>query len=101
MVTEIKSATSPFSTYLAIASFLIGTTLLAIQLCFPNNIDILVMGLCYVVLAFFLNFITLIHLLYQFIINRLKREIIAIRILILLANIPITLLYINIVFQNN
>ncbi len=85
---------------MAITSFGIGTILLLINLCFPDNTDILITGLFYVVLAIFLNGITLIHLLYHFIINRIERETIAIRILILLANIPIAFIYLNIVFQN-
>jgi hypothetical protein len=90
-----------FSTYLAITSFSIGTLLLAIHLCFPNNIEILVTGFFYIILALLVNSITLFHLLYHFIINQFERETIAIRILILLANIPITLIYLNIIFNNN
>jgi hypothetical protein len=90
-----------FSTYLAITSFGIGTLLLAIHLCFPNNIEILVTGFFYVILALLVNSITLFHLAYHFIINRFERETIAIRMLILLANIPITLIYLNIIFNNN
>ena len=93
-------STGKFSTYLALTSFGIGTILLLINLCFPSNTDILITGLFYVVIAIFLNSITLIHLLYHFIINRIERETIAIRILILLANIPIAFIYLNIVFQN-
>lgn len=101
MLTQTQSAPGKFSTYLAITSFGIGTLLLLIHICFPDNIDILIMGFCYVILALILNGITLIHLLYHFIINHFERETIAIRILILLANIPIALLYLNIVLHNN
>ncbi|MCF6130279.1 hypothetical protein L1S35_11395 [Flavobacterium sp. AS60] len=97
----MKTATGKFSTYLAITSFGIGTLLLLIHFSFQDNLEIMITGFFYVLVAILLNGITLIHLLYHFIINRLEREIIAIRMLILLANIPITLLYINIVFHNN
>ena len=90
-----------FSTYLALTSFSIGSLLLAIHLCFPDTIEILVTGFFYVLFALLVNGITLFHLVYHFIINRFEREIIAIRMLILLANIPITLIYLNIVFNNN
>lgn len=100
MVTK-TAAPGKFSTYLALTSFSIGTLLLAIHLCFPNTIEILVTGLFYVLFALLVNGITLLHLLYHFSINRLERETIAIRILILLANIPITIIYLNIVFNNN
>ena len=99
MITQTQSAPGPFSTYLALTSFGIGTFLLIIQLCFPYNFDILITGLCYIVLAIFLNSIMFVHLMYHFIINRLERETIAIRILILLANIPVALLYVNILFH--
>lgn len=98
---QTKSGTGKFSTYLGLTSLGIGTLLLLIHLSFPNNTDIVMTGLCYVVLAIFLNSITLIHLLYHFIVNRFEREIIAIRMLILLANIPITVLYIYIIFHTH
>lgn len=97
----VTKTTGKFSTYLAIASFGIGTLLLVIHLCFADTIEIMVFGFFYVLLAILVNSITLFHLLYHFIINRFERETIAIRILILLANIPITLIYLNIVFNNN
>lgn len=97
---ETKS-TGKFSTYLAITSFVIGTLLLLIHFCFQDNIEIMITGFFYVLAAILLNGITFIHLFYHYIINRLEREIIAIRMLILLANIPIALLYLNIVFHNN
>lgn len=98
-MTQTQSKPGKFSTYLAITSFGIGTLLLTLQLCFPYNIDLLITGLCYIVMAIVLNTITLLHLFYHFIINRIEREMIAIRMLILMANIPITFLYINIVFH--
>lgn len=100
MITRTQPAPGIFSTYLAITSFAIGTFLLIIQLCFPNSLDILVMGLFYLIVAIFLNGITLTHLLYHFIINRFQRETLAIRIMLVLANIPVALLYANIIFHN-
>ena len=90
-----------FSTYLAIGSFTIGTLLLALHKLFPTEDHIVVVGLFYVLFATLLNSIALLNLLYQFITNRLERETIAIRILILIANVPIALLYFFIVIKFN
>jgi membrane-bound ClpP family serine protease len=101
MITQTHPSPGKFSTYLAVTSFGIGTLLLLIHLCFPDNINILIMGLYYVLFAAILNFITLVHLLYHLIINPFERKNIAIRILILLMNIPVTFLYISIVFRKH
>lgn len=100
MKVKNQSSSGKFSTYLAITCFAIGTFLLLLQKCFPYNTDILVAGFIYVIIAVIINGVTLLYLLYHFIINRLERETIAIRILILLANIPIAFLYLTIVFPN-
>lgn len=99
MKTHTKS-TGKFSTYLAITSFGIGTLLLILFLLFPMVLLIYI-GYFYILLAILINGITFLHLFYLFLIHRLRREIIAIRMLILLANIPIALLYLNIVLHNN
>ncbi|WP_293895239.1 hypothetical protein [Flavobacterium sp.] len=98
MITQTKS-TGKFSTYLAITSFGIGTLLLILYLLFPETMLLIYAGYFYVLLAILINGITFLHLFYLFIIYRLKREIIAIRMLILLANIPIALFYLNIVIH--
>ncbi len=93
------TSTGKFSTYLAGVSFVIGSLLLAIHLAFPQNIDILILGFYYVLFAFLFNFTMLLSLFGQLITIPLERENILIRILILLSNIPIALLYLNIVFH--
>ena len=98
MITQTKY-TGKFSTYLAITSFGIGTLLLILYLLFPETLLLIYAGYFYVLLAILINGITFLHLFYLFIIHRVKREIIAIRMLILLANIPIALLYLNIVLH--
>ncbi|SHG59043.1 hypothetical protein SAMN05443549_10543 [Flavobacterium fluvii] len=90
-----------FSTELAITSFAIGTVLLVIQKLAPYNFAILFIGFFYVLFAILVNGIMLISLAYHFIILPKYRDYIAIKILILLANIPITILYILIVFNIN
>ncbi len=90
-----------FSTELAIISFSIGTFLLVLQKMAPDNFNILFIGLLYVLFAILVNGIMFFNLVYHFIILPKHREYIAIKILILLANIPITILYIIIVFNIN
>jgi|SRR6218665_1609133 len=89
-----------FSSYLALVSFLGGTLLLILHLIFPNSIDIVIIGFLYVIMSALLNGIVFINLLYRFAMQPFYRETIGIRILILLANIPVVLLYLNIVLHN-
>lgn len=88
-----------FSTHLAIASFGIGTFLLLFYIIFPRLEALLFVGLAYVAIAFFLNAIVFFHLLYYFITQRNYREYFAVKMLILLANIPISALYVYIIFN--
>lgn len=96
---ETQSTSGKFSTYLAITSFGIGTLLLMLYLLFPETVLLIYAGYFYVLLAILINGITFLHLFYLFIIYRLHREVIAIRMLLLLANIPITVLYLYIVIH--
>ncbi len=88
-----------FSTYLALGSFAIGTLLLVLFKLFPREEYILFIGFFYVLFAILLNSLVLLNLFYQFIIQKTERETIAIRILILLANIPIAIQYFFIVIK--
>ena len=94
-----KSILSEFSTILAFVSFTIGTILLGLQKILPFNIEIIIMGFIYVLFAILVNGIMLVNLIHHFIIFPEQREYIAIQILILLVNIPITYLYIIIAFN--
>lgn len=102
METEIYNKTTPvgFSTYVALISFAIGTLLLAIHMTFPRADIIYIIGYLYVLLAALCNGIVLLNLIYQLIIKPKEREEIVIRMLILLANIPIAALYFFIVITN-
>lgn len=82
-----------FSTQFAVASFVIGTALFASYYIFPNKDGILILGLFYTLFAVFFNIMILINLIFQWLTNILERENIAIKILIVLANIPIALIY--------
>lgn len=56
-----------FSTHMAIGSFAIGTLILLLYKTIPDNFDMLLIGLAYIVIAFVLNSIVFFHLLYYFI----------------------------------
>lgn len=87
-----------FSTLFAMGSFLIGTLLfLSFQL--TKNESLIIIGLCYVLLAILFNSILLLHLLYEFAFKSKKEET-AIKILIVLSNIPIAYLYFTLTLNN-
>lgn len=96
----VELKTTGFSTYLAIGSFSIGTILLMLHLRYFQHIDnILFLGFFYVLFTFLINAIVFLNLAFQFIIKPESREDLAIKMLIMLANIPITIFYIYLVFQ--
>jgi hypothetical protein len=90
-----------FSTYLALISFSIGTLLLVAHLIFLREEGIVILGFFYVLFAILVNTLSLLNLCYLVITEPENRETNAIRILILLSNIPIALLYFYIVVHKN
>jgi hypothetical protein len=104
METQIYSQrenSSLFSTYLAITSFSFGTLILLCYMLFPNKSGILIVGFFYVLFASLFNGIVLLNLLYRFCIYPNDREALAIKMLIMLANIPIAILYFYIAMHQN
>lgn len=85
------------STELAIGCFTIGTILFLLFLMLKDNSTILIFGFLFVVFAIFLNALVLLHLLHSYFILPNQREYIGCKILILLSNIPIALLYYSMV----
>lgn len=85
--------TGELSTWVAIASLAIGTALFAGYKFGMGNDNLAVFGLVYVCVAFLLNLLVLANLAVLFCTQRKYREYIAIKMLIVLANIPATLLY--------
>lgn len=96
---QYHNATGIFSTKLAIGSFLIGTVVLIMYLLFPSK-KIIEIGFIYTLSAAVLNFAMLIYLIYFLITQKNHQEYYTIKILILLSNIPITLVYLKIVIEN-
>lgn len=81
------------STELALGCFAIGTLFFILFLTLQDTSFALIIGFIFIVFATILNGIMLCHLQYHFYILPQQRKYIAQKILILLANIPIALLY--------
>ncbi|NNT71732.1 hypothetical protein HKT18_05820 [Flavobacterium sp. IMCC34852] len=96
-----REKSSRFSTYLALGSFAIGTIILLFYMLFPGLMQLLVIGFFYVLFASLFNGVVLLNLLYQFCIYPKDREVLAIKMLIMLANIPIAILYFFIAMHQN
>lgn len=82
-----------FSTHLALSSFAIGTVLLLTYRFVPQFDSIILIGLGYVALAFVLNSIVFVYLFIYFIRYPIHREYFAVKMLLMLANIPIAVFY--------
>ena len=90
----------PFTTLFAFGSFVIGTIFFLSCLIFPSEI-LLMFGFIYVFGAFCFNLLILINLLYQLVTIRGERLNTFIKILIVLSNIPIALIYLIIIDNLN
>ena len=86
----------PFSTKIAVYSFGIGTLLFLLHFV-TQDAYLYIIGYFYLILAIIINGIILLFLLYKLIIYKNTRQQIFIKILILLANIPIALFYFYII----
>ena len=82
-----------FTTQMALLSFAIGSILFGLYFVIPKNVDLLILGFFYLISAVFLNGIAFLNLFIQFLTNPFEREELAIKMLILLSNIPIAFLY--------
>jgi hypothetical protein len=89
-----------FSNELAIGSFAIGTLLLLILKVIPYTGMMLYIGLCYVLFAIVINSVMLFYLIFLCIILPDERENLALKIIFLLCNIPIAILYLYTIFTN-
>lgn len=82
-----------FSTAVAIASFVIGTLLFGLCASDAGGDNLIIFGFVYVCLAAFLNLLILINLLWRFATMPAYRGYLKVKILIVLANVPIALAY--------
>lgn len=100
---QYKSATGIFSTQLALGSFSIGTVLLIAHLIKPDG-ELLIPIYIYLFFSTIVNSIVLLQLCFLYVTQKNHRDYFAVKILILLANIPIVFVYLKIVgetLQNN
>ncbi len=81
------------TTQLMLVSLAFGTLLLLIHLVLPRNEFVIITGYFYVILTFLVNFLAAILLIIKLFLNLKEYEMYVIRLLILLANIPIAALY--------
>lgn len=81
------------TTQLMIVSLVLGTFLLFLHILFPKSITIIFIGYFYVMVSVLINLFAAIILVIQLFLNLKEYEIYVIRLLILLANIPIAALY--------
>lgn len=88
-----SGASNKFATQMAIASFGFGTLLFIAYQLLPESGPLFLAALCYILVAIVLNFIMVVYLTIGFVRYPAERQEIAIRILLILSNIPIALLY--------
>jgi len=93
---EFLKFSGELSTWIAVASFVIGSLLLADYAFFSTSDQVVNCGFSFVIVAFLLNAALLIYLFILFCITRGYREYFAVKMLIVLANLPIAFLYIYI-----
>ena len=85
---------------LVIVTFIISTVLFGVYMFMNKNSNILVFAFTFVVSTLLLNGIMIFHLLDRFIKLYNERKDIAIKILLLLSNIPIAFLYYNLAMKS-
>lgn len=90
----------PISTKIAFISFSIGTLLFGTYFLIPRSNNCLFIGLFYTLIAITTNGIIFLKLIYNWITDPTNRYSIEKQGLVLLANIPIAILYFFIIFYN-
>ncbi|WP_029269487.1 hypothetical protein [Flavobacterium sp. KJJ] len=98
IITE-KSFEEKQSTELAIGTFIISSFLFVLYIISNESPNVLVIAWPFAASAIILNTIMMVHLIDRFINLRECRKDIAVKILILLSNIPITFLYYVVVMK--
>lgn len=90
----------PISTKISFISFTIGTVLFGTYFLLPRSDNLIFIGLFYTLIAITTNGIIFLKLIYNWITNPTNRYSIEKQGLVLLANIPIAILYFFIIFYN-
>ncbi len=90
-----------FSSQIAVIFFAFGTLIFGLYFAMPELEGIFILGLCYVLFASFCSSVIVLRLLYLLlIVPTSEKEKVVIKILIVLANIPITAFYIYLIIQH-
>jgi|SRR6478672_8148396 len=90
-----------FSTQMAVIFFVFGTLIFGMYFLMPQYEGIFILGLCYVLFAGFCSSVLLIRLFYLLlVVPPSDRESIIIRMLIVLANIPVAIFYLYLIIHN-
>jgi hypothetical protein len=89
-----------FSNELAIGSFIIGTLLFLTYKAIPHDNMVMAIGTYYILFAIFINTIMLFYLIFLCIILPDERKKIALKIIFLLCNIPVSLLHFYIILDS-
>jgi fatty acid desaturase len=90
----------PFSTKMAIVSFILGTILFIGYFITDDKLLLLVLGFMFVIIALISNLLMLLILLFDWIEHPSEKKEISRKILLLIANIPITLIYLAIIMYS-
>lgn len=90
----------PISTKIAFISFTIGTLLFGTYFLIPRSNNLIIIGLSYTLIAITTNGIIFLKLIYNWITDPTNRFSIEKQGLVLLANIPIAILYLFIIAHN-
>jgi heme/copper-type cytochrome/quinol oxidase subunit 2 len=94
---ENKILKLPFSIKMAILSFLMGTTLFIGYFVADDKLIFIILGFMFVIIALISNLFMLIILLFDWIENPNEKKQISRKVLILIANIPIAIIYLAII----
>jgi hypothetical protein len=94
------TVTGKLSTQIAITSFVVGTILFLLNQLFPKIDELFIIGFFYVLFALFVNGIVVLNLINHFIFFQNHREYFGVKILIVLANIPIAALFFYLTINN-
>ena len=93
-----KMVSAKLSLWVTTLSFSIGTLLFLLYFFVSKSDTMLLIGLFFVLAAVVINLFVLFYLLIQLVLDIENQELNVIRILILLANIPIAALYLYLIF---
>jgi hypothetical protein len=94
------TVTGKLSTQIAIGSFALGTLVFLLHQLLPREDIIFVIGIFYVLTAMFVNGVVVLNLIHHFIFFQNHREYFGVKILIVLANIPIAALFFYLTINN-